>query len=147
MLYKQQRPGYKGKPFFIYKFRTMTDKRDPVGNLLPDSERLTDFGRFLRSTSLDELTEIINILKGEMSWVGPRPFLPDELDYYKKELLLFQRVRPGITGLWQVSGRGDLSFDERVRYDEYYVRNWSIWLDLYILLRTVGAVLHGEGAY
>jgi lipopolysaccharide/colanic/teichoic acid biosynthesis glycosyltransferase len=145
MLYKQQRPGYKGKPFFIYKFRTMTDKRDPVGNLLPDSERLTDFGRFLRSTSLDELPEIINILKGEMSWVGPRPLLMQYLGRYSEEQMRRHDVLPGVTGWAQVNGRNALSWQDKFRLDVWYVDHWNFWVDIRILWMSVWKVLRREG--
>ena len=145
MLYKQQRPGYKGKPFFIYKFRTMTDKRDPVGNLLPDSERLTDFGRFLRSTSLDELPEIINILKGEMSWVGPRPLLMQYLGRYSEEQMRRHDVLPGVTGWAQVNGRNALSWQDKFRLDVWYVDHWTLWVDIRILWMSVWKVLRREG--
>lgn len=145
ILYKQQRPGYKGKPFFIYKFRTMTDKRDSTGNLLPDSERLTGFGRFLRSTSLDELPEIINILKGEMSWVGPRPLLMQYLGRYSKEQMRRHDVLPGVTGWAQVNGRNALSWQDKFRLDVWYVDHWNFWLDIRILWMSVWKVLRREG--
>jgi lipopolysaccharide/colanic/teichoic acid biosynthesis glycosyltransferase len=145
ILYKQQRPGYKGKPFFIYKFRTMTDKRDPTGKLLSDSERLTTLGRFLRSTSLDELPEIINILKGEMSWVGPRPLLMQYLERYSKEQMRRHEVLPGVTGWAQVNGRNALSWQEKFRLDVWYVDHWSFRLDLQILWMSVWKVLRREG--
>ncbi len=104
-------------------------------------------GAFLRRTSLDELPQLWNVLRGEMSLVGPRPIVAQEVERYREGYELYCRVRPGMTGLWQVSGRNDTSYAERVRYDEYYVRNWSLWLDLYILLRTAYVVLRGEGAY
>jgi lipopolysaccharide/colanic/teichoic acid biosynthesis glycosyltransferase len=145
ILYKQKRPGYKGKPFFITKFRTMTDKRDPTGNLLPDSERLTALGRFLRSTSLDELPEIINILKGEMSWVGPRPLLMHYLERYSNEQMRRHDVLPAVTGWAQVNGRNALSWQEKFRLDVWYVDHWSFWLDIRILFMSVGKVLRREG--
>ena len=145
MLYKQQRPGYKGKPFFIYKFRTMTDKRDPSGKLLPDSERLTGFGRFLRSTSLDELPEIINILKGEMSWVGPRPLLMQYLGRYSEEQMRRHDVLPGVTGWAQVNGRNALSWQDKFRLDVWYVDHWNFWVDIRILWMSVWKVLRREG--
>jgi len=151
MLYKQQRPGYKGKPFFIYKFRTMTDKRDPVGNLLPDSERLTDFGRFLRSTSLDELPQLFNILRGDMSLVGPRPERPHFVQQFRYLVPKYSerhRVRSGITGWAQVNGlRGQSPVEERTKYDIYYIENWSLWFDLKIIILTFMAILKGENAY
>jgi Undecaprenyl-phosphate galactose phosphotransferase WbaP len=164
ILYTHKRIGLGGRLILVYKFRTMYQNADEVlqrylvehiqkqaewqrSHKLPDDPRITRAGKFLRRTSLDELPQLLNVLKSEMSLVGPRPFLPDEIGYYQKGFALYQRVRPGITGLWQVSGRGDLSLEDRVRYDEYYIRNWSIWLDIYILLRTVWVVLRGEGAY
>jgi sugar transferase EpsL len=145
ILYRQQRPGYKGRPFLIYKFRTMTDKRDPAGNLMPDSERLTGFGRFLRSTSLDELPEIINILKGEMSWVGPRPLLMQYLGRYSKEQMRRHDALPGVTGWAQVNGRNALSWQEKFRLDVWYVDHWNFWLDVKILWMSVWKVLRREG--
>lgn len=145
ILYKQPRPGYKGKPFFIYKFRTMTDKRDLAGDLLPDSERLTGFGRVLRSTSLDELPEIINILKGDMSWVGPRPLLMQYLERYSKEQMRRHDVLPGVTGWAQVNGRNALSWQEKFRLDVWYVDHWRFWLDIKILWMSVWKVLRREG--
>jgi sugar transferase EpsL len=145
ILYKQQRPGYIGKPFAIYKFRTMTDKRDPAGNLLPDSERLTALGRFLRSTSLDEFPEIFNILKGDMSWVGPRPLLMQYLGRYSKEQMRRHDVLPGVTGWAQVNGRNTLSWQEKFRLDVWYVDHWRFWLDIQILWMSVWKVLRREG--
>ncbi len=145
ILYKQQRPGYKGKPFLIYKFRTMTDKRDLEGKLLPDSERLTGFGRFLRSSSLDELPEIINILNGEMSWVGPRPLLMQYLERYSNEQMRRHDVLPGVTGWAQVNGRNAISWQDKFRLDVWYVDHWSFWLDIRILWMSVWKVLRREG--
>lgn len=145
ILYRQQRPGYKGIPFFIYKFRTMTDKRDLAGDLLPDSERLTGIGRFLRSTSLDELPEIINILKGEMSWVGPRPLLMQYLGRYSEEQMRRHDILPGVTGWAQVNGRNALSWPEKFRLDVWYVDHWSLRLDIRILWMSVWKVLRREG--
>jgi sugar transferase EpsL len=145
ILYKQQRPGYKGKPFAIYKFRTMTDKHDPAGNLLPDSKRLTALGRFLRSTSLDEFPEIFNILKGDMSWVGPRPLLMQYLGRYSKEQMRRHDVLPGVTGWAQVNGRNTLSWQEKFRLDVWYVDHWRFWLDIQILWMSVWKVLRREG--
>lgn len=145
ILYKQQRPGFKGKPFFIYKFRTMTDKRDLAGKLMPDSERLTGFGRFLRSTSLDELPETINILKGEMSWVGPRPLLMQYLERYSKEQMRRHDVLPGVTGWAQVNGRNAISWQDKFRLDVWYVDHWNFWLDIRILWMSVWKVLRREG--
>ena len=146
VLFRQVRPGLKGQPFTLYKFRTMRGAHS--GELAPDrdEERLTAFGRRLRASSLDELPQLINVLKGEMSLVGPRPLPADDGDYLgdvRRRLL----VRPGITGLWQVSGRSDLSWDEAVRLDLYYVDNWSLTYDLGILWRTIWVVLKRKGAY
>jgi lipopolysaccharide/colanic/teichoic acid biosynthesis glycosyltransferase len=114
---------------------------------LRNDPRVTRIGKILRKFSLDELTQIWNVLTGEMSIVGPRPIVNAEIDQYHHVYTLYKLVRPGITGLWQTSGRNDRGYDERVLYDEYYIRNWSIWLDIYILLRTVFVVLSGRGAY
>jgi sugar transferase EpsL len=145
IIYKQQRPGLKGKPFSIYKFRSMTDARDAEGNLLPDSDRLTTLGRFLRSYSLDEFPELVNILKGDMSWVGPRPLLMQYLDRYTAEQMRRHEVLPGITGWAQVNGRNALTWQEKFRLDVWYVDHWSFWLDMKILLMTVGKVIRREG--
>ena len=147
VLFRQQRPGLRGKPFTLVKFRTMLDARDSNGRPLPDAERLPPFGRWLRATSLDELPELWNVLKGEMSLVGPRPIVESEVGRYSDRFDLYTQVLPGITGLWQVSGRNETSYQERVSLDTYYVRNWSLWLDLYLLARTVWAVMWGKGAY
>ena len=130
ILFRQTRPGLHGKPFSILKFRTMADTRDAKGNLLPDAERLTGFGRFLRSTSLDELPELFNVLKGEMSLVGPRPLLMAYLPLYTPEQARRHEVRPGITGWAQVYGRNAISWEEKFRLDVWYVDNQSFWLDL-----------------
>ena len=144
VFFRQQRPGLQGKPFTIYKFRTMTDARDARGNLLPDTQRLTPCGRWLRSTSLDELPELINVLKGEMSLVGPRPLLMKYLPYYtEKERKRFE-VLPGITGLAQVNGRNHLPWDERLAYDVWYVEHRSPKLDLTIIFRTLLQVWRGH---
>lgn len=137
VLFKQKRPGLNEKIFMMYKFRTMTDERDENGNLLPDSVRLTKFGRLLRSTSLDELPELFNILKGDMSIIGPRPLLVRYLPYYREEERLRSKVRPGITGLAQVSGRNALTWDERFKTDVDYVNNLSLILDVKILINTI----------
>ena len=147
VLFKQTRPGLHGKPFNMLKFRSMLDATDKDGNPLPDEQRLTRFGRILRSTSLDELPQLWNILRGEMSLVGPRPIIDEEIERYGEKFLLYTKVTPGLTGLWQVSGRNNLPYEERVNLDAYYVRNWSVWLDFYILLRTVWVVLWAKGAY
>jgi len=145
ILFRQARPGYKGKAFITYKFRTMTDGRDRDGKLLPDSERLTRFGRFLRSASLDDLPQLFNVLRGEMSLVGPRPLLMKYLELYTPEQRRRHDVLPGMTGWAQVNGRNALSWDERFRLDVWYVDHWSFWLDLKILFMTVGKVVRREG--
>ncbi len=145
VIFAQQRPGLHGRPFTLYKFRTMTDARDARGNLLPDGERLTAFGRFLRATSLDELPELFNVLKGEMSLVGPRPLLTEYLPYYTKRERCRHAVRPGITGWAQVNGRNLAPWDERLEMDVWYVENRSLLLDLRILLMTVVKVFRREG--
>lgn len=141
----QQRPGRNGRPFTLYKFRTMTNARDGQGNLLPDERRLTAFGRFLRASSLDELPELWNVLKGEMSLVGPRPLLMRYLPYFSNQERLRFTVRPGITGLAQVSGRNDLSWDHRLTADVQYVQMYSLGLDLWILWQTVRMVMQRQG--
>ena len=145
VLFKQLRPGLHGKPFTIYKFRTMTDERDGEGNLLPDSERLTRFGRFLRKTSVDELTELFNAIKGDMSIVGPRPLLMQYLDRYTPEQARRHEVKPGLTGWAQVNGRNTISWEDKFKLDVWYVDNWSLWLDVKIILMTVVKVLKREG--
>jgi sugar transferase EpsL len=145
VLFSQVRPGHFGKPFKIYKFRTMTDGRDSQGELLPDAERLTRLGRFLRNSSLDELPELFNVLRGEMSWVGPRPLLMQYLTRYTPEQARRHAVLPGITGWAQVNGRNALTWEDKFRLDVWYVENWSIWLDIKILGMTIGKVLKREG--
>lgn len=145
VLFCQRRPGYKGHIFDIYKFRTMTDARDADGNLLPDSARLTSLGRFLRAASLDELPELFNILRGEMSLVGPRPLLPQYLTRYSPEQARRHDVLPGLTGLAQVSGRNALTWEEKFRLDVWYVDHWSFWLDVKILLLTFWKTFKREG--
>ncbi len=145
ILFVQQRPGLHGRPFYLYKFRTMTEGRDEEGKLLADSERLTPFGRFLRKTSLDELPELWNVLKGDMSLVGPRPLLMEYLDRYTPEQARRHEVRPGITGWAQVNGRNAISWKERFSLDVWYVDNWSLWLDCKILALTVVKTLKREG--
>lgn len=142
VIFHQERPGKDGKIFRLYKFRSMTDARDGNGELLPDDMRLTRFGRILRSTSLDELPELWNILKGDMSIVGPRPLLPEYLPYYTEEERHRHDVRPGLTGLAQVNGRSFLSWEEIFAYDVAYVRTVSLTQDVRIVFRTVGKVLH-----
>jgi sugar transferase EpsL len=145
VLFRQVRPGYHGEPFTLYKFRTMTYSYDEQGNLLPDSERLTRLGQFLRSLSLDELPSLINVLRGEMSWVGPRPLLMQYLDRYTKEQARRHDVLPGITGWAQVNGRNVLTWEDKFRFDVWYVDNWSLGLDIKIFLLTFWTVLHRDG--
>lgn len=145
VLFKQERPGKGERIFTLCKFRTMTDEKDAQGNLLPDAVRLTKFGRFLRGTSLDELPELFNILKGDMSIIGPRPLLVSYLPYYTEQEKLRHSVRPGLTGLAQVSGRNFLDWDRRLEKDVEYVKNLSFAMDLKVLWMTVQTVLgHSE---
>lgn len=145
VLFRQVRPGRGGRPFEMVKFRTMTSERGPDGALLPDAQRLTDFGRFLRATSLDELPEIWNVLKGDMSFVGPRPLLVEYLPLYSTQEARRHEVRPGITGWAQVNGRNALSWQEKFRLDVWYVDHRSLALDLKILWMTVRKVFVREG--
>ena len=145
IFFRQVRPGRNSEPFEIIKFRTMTDERAADGELLPDEERMVDAGRRLRRWSLDELPELVNVLAGDMSLVGPRPLLMEYLQRYTSEQARRHEVRPGVTGLAQVSGRNDLPWGSRFELDVWYVDNWSLWLDLKILGRTVGQVLTGRG--
>ena len=145
ILFKQKRPGLNEKIFTIYKFRTMTDKKDENGNLLPDDVRLTKFGRFLRSTSLDELPELFNILKGDMSIVGPRPLRVEYLPLYNDSQKHRHDVRPGLTGLAQVNGRNTISWESKFEYDVDYVKDVSFLLDIKIILSTVLKVFKREG--
>lgn len=145
VLFRQTRPGLKGEPFEIRKFRTMTEAVDENGQLLPDEERMTKLGQTLRSTSLDELPELLNVIRGEMSLVGPRPLVMRYLDRYTPEQARRNLARPGITGLAQVKGRNALSWEDRFELDVQYVDNWSFLLDLKILVWTVGTVLRRDG--
>lgn len=145
ILFRQERPGLNGQPFILLKFRTMTDQRDSLGNLLDDSKRMTPFGQFLRSSSMDELPELINVLKGDMSLVGPRPLLVEYLELYSPEQARRHEVRPGITGWAQINGRNAISWDEKFAFDTWYVDHQSFLLDLRILLRTVVQVFRREG--
>jgi sugar transferase EpsL len=145
ILFRQLRPGYQGKPFSIYKFRTMRDERDAQGNLLPDEQRLTRLGRFLRSTSLDELPELFLVLRGEMSLVGPRPLLMQYLPRYSQEQARRHEVLPGITGWAQVNGRNALTWQDKFRLDVWYVDHWSLGLDVRILLLTIWKAISREG--
>lgn len=145
VFFSQIRPGRDGKPFRLIKFRSMTNARDASGALLPDAERLPPFGRLLRSTSLDELPELLNVLKGDMSLVGPRPLLMDYLPLYSAEQARRHELRPGLTGWAQVNGRNALSWEDKFKLDIWYVDNHSLWLDLRVLFLTVIKVLHREG--
>lgn len=145
VFFRQIRPGLHGKPFEMVKFRTMTDERDANGALLPDAVRLTPFGRFLRSTSLDELPELWNVLKGEMSLVGPRPLLMEYLPLYSAEQARRHEVRPGITGWAQVNGRNTVAWEDKFKLDVWYVENRSIFLDIRILWLTVRKVIMRDG--
>lgn len=164
VLYRQQRVGQGGLPFKMLKFRSMYSPSDEkLENLLEDNPhyrvnwqqyqkllkdpRLTPVGRIIRRLSIDELPQLWNVLKGEMSLVGPRPILQEQVDIYGDALNLYILSRPGITGLWQINGRNLISFSERVRWDEYYINHWNLMLDIYILARSIGVVLRGEGAY
>jgi undecaprenyl-phosphate galactose phosphotransferase len=163
-VYRQQRVGHNGRPFYIYKFTSMRPdadvylekllENDPVlkaewvrERKLKNDPRITKLGKFMRQTSLDELPQLLNVLRGEMSLVGPRPIVEEEVGKYGEYFRYYAAVRPGITGLWQVSGRNDVSYDERVQLDVWYVRNWSVDLDLMILLKTFNAVLKKQGSY
>ena len=141
VLFRQVRPGLHGKPFEMIKFRTMKDALDAQGNPLPDSERLTPFGKMLRSTSLDEMPELWNVIKGDMSIVGPRPLLMEYLPLYNKEQAKRHDVRPGMTGHAQVNGRNAISWEEKFKLDTWYVENRSTWLDFKIMLKTVKKVI------
>jgi len=144
-IFAQNRPGLKGKLFTFYKFRTMTDKRNSVGELLPDKDRITPLGNFLRKTSLDELPSLFNVLRGDMSLVGPRPLLVEYLDLYSPEQARRHEVKPGITGWAQINGRNSISWGEKFELDLWYVENHSIWLDIKIILLTIYKVLKREG--
>lgn len=143
-IFKQKRPGKNEKIFTIYKFRTMTDEKDEEGNLLPDADRLTKFGKFLRSTSLDELPELINIIKGDMSIVGPRPLAVQYLPYYNDNEKHRHDVRPGLTGFAQVNGRNGLQWEERFEFDLYYIKNISLKEDIKIIFSTIKKVVKKE---
>jgi lipopolysaccharide/colanic/teichoic acid biosynthesis glycosyltransferase len=164
VLYGHKRQGLNGKHFKAYKFRSMVmdaEKKlesvldaDPrlkeeweTTHKLRDDPRVTRIGKILRRTSFDEFPQLINILKGEMSLIGPRPVTDPEIEKYGENARRVLSVKPGLTGLWQVSGRSDTDYAERVSYDLYYIQSWSVWLDLWILYRTPGAILHGKGAY
>ena len=145
VLFRQLRPGRDGELFELRKFRTMTDERGPDGELLPDEERLTDFGRWLRSTSLDEIPEMVNVLKGEMSLVGPRPLLVEYLERYNPTQARRHEVRPGITGWSQINGRNNMSWDDKLALDVWYVDHRSLWLDVRILLTTLWVMVARQG--
>lgn len=145
LIFSQPRPGKDGKIFRFYKFRTMTDEKDAEGNLLSDEERLTAFGEFLRESSLDEIPQLWNIVKGDMSMVGPRPLLVRYLERYSPQQARRHEVKPGITGLAQVKGRNAISWEQKFELDVWYIDNWSLWLDLKILVMTFVKVLRKEG--
>jgi Undecaprenyl-phosphate galactose phosphotransferase WbaP len=162
--YGHGRIGEGGRKFRAWKFRTMVENADEIldqylqcdpelqaewaaNHKLKTDPRVTKIGKFLRQTSLDELPQIWNVIRGEMSLVGPRPIVRNEVERYAEEFDIYQKVRPGITGLWQVSGRSETTYEARVAMDVHYVRNWSVWLDVYLLARTVGVVLRKQGAY
>lgn len=145
IFFKQIRPGYKGKPFEMVKFRTMSNKRDNQGNLLPDEQRLTSLGKFLRKTSLDEFPELFNVIKGDMSLVGPRPLLMQYLERYAPEQARRHEVKPGISGWAQVNGRNAIGWEEKFALDVWYVDNCSLWLDIKIIAMTIGKVFRLEG--
>lgn len=145
VVFKQKRPGRGEIPFYVFKFRSMTDERDRKGELLPDSVRLTSFGKVIRKLSLDELPQLLNVLKGDMSFVGPRPLLMEYLDLYDERQKKRHDVRPGITGWAQVNGRNAISWEQKFEYDVWYVENRSFWLDIKILFMTVMKVFKSEG--
>ncbi|MEH7112588.1 sugar transferase [Neobacillus niacini] len=145
IIFKQQRPGLKGELFELYKFRTMTDKRNQNGELLPDHIRLTSFGKLLRKLSLDEFPQLINVIKGDMSLIGPRPLLPEYLSLYSEEQTKRHLVKPGITGWAQVNGRNAITWEEKFKLDVWYVENQSFILDIKILLLTIKKVISSDG--
>lgn len=145
ILFRQPRPGYRGRPFIIYKFRTMIAEYDSEGKLLPDEKRVMGLGRFLRVTSLDELPELINVFKGDMSIVGPRPLLMQYLSRYTPEQARRHDVLPGITGWAQINGRNAITWEDKFKFDVWYVDNWSFWLDLKIIALSIWKALKREG--
>jgi len=145
VIFKQERAGKSSKTLYLYKFKTMRDLRDKNGNLLPDKERLTKIGRFLRKISLDELPELLNVLNGDMSIVGPRPLLAEYLDRYSPEQTRRHEVKPGITGWAQINGRNAITWEQKFKHDVWYVDNWSLWLDFKIIFMTIIKVIKGEG--
>ena len=144
VIFRQIRPGKNGKLFTMYKFRSMTNAKDENGNLLPDAVRLTKFGKFLRSTSLDELPQLFNILKGDMSIVGPRPKLVRDMVFFDEIIMKRQSIRPGLTGLAQVNGRNDNTWEQTFRYDLEYVEKYNLWMDIKIILRTAVSVIRRD---
>ncbi len=145
IIFSQPRGGKNNSTFTFYKFRTMTDERDSEGNLLPDMERLTPLGEFLRQTSLDELPQLWNVLVGDMSFVGPRPFIAVYLERYTPEQARRHSVRPGITGWAQINGRNSITWEEKFQLDLWYIDHWSLWLDLKIIAQTVNKIVSKEG--
>ncbi len=145
VFFRQERAGYRGQPFTLYKFRSMSNATDASGNPLPDEKRLTAFGKFLRASSMDELPELYNVLRGEMSLIGPRPLLVSYLPRYNREQARRHEVLPGITGWAQVNGRNNVSWEIKFELDVWYVEHWSVWLDFLILFKTVGKVFKREG--
>lgn len=145
VLFSQERPGLDGRPFRMFKFRTMTDRRGPKGDLLPDGQRLTPIGQFLRSTSLDELPELWNVLKGDMSLVGPRPLLMEYLDRYTPEQIRRHEVKPGLTGWAQIHGRNEIAWEEKFKLDVWYVEHRSFWLDVKIIFMTIWRTIRRDG--
>ena len=143
-LFYQERPGKDEKIFRVMKFKSMTDERDADGNLLPDKDRITVVGRFVRKTSIDELPQLINVLKGDMALIGPRPLLPEYLPYYTEREKLRHTVRPGISGWAQVNGRNNVTWDQKLELDAYYVEHLSLWMDIKVLLTTIKNVLGGK---
>lgn len=143
-LFYQERPGKDEKIFRVMKFKSMTDERDEDGNLLPDKDRITAVGRFVRKTSIDELPQLINVLKGDMALIGPRPLLPEYLPYYTEREKLRHTVRPGISGWAQVNGRNNATWDQKLELDAYYVEHLSLWMDIKVLLTTIKNVLGGK---
>lgn len=145
VIFRQQRPGYKGRPFYVYKFRTMMRANEVNGRPLTDGERMGRLGKLLRKTSLDELPQLWNVLKGDMSFVGPRPLLMEYLGLYTPEQMRRHDVKPGITGLAQISGRNEVGWDQRFELDVWYVDHWTLWLDFRIVVLTIQKVFKGEG--
>jgi sugar transferase EpsL len=145
VIFRHERPGYLTRPFILYKFRTMTDGRGPDGRILPDADRMTRFGSALRRFSLDELPQLWNVLRGDMSLVGPRPLMMQYLQYYSPEQSRRHNVKPGITGWAQINGRNTLAWEQKFDLDVWYVDNWDLWLDFVILCRTIVQVLAGRG--